>query len=122
MNTHTRKDEIALWRMYIYSGTSAIADAPNAEGITIVRTAKGNEYRFPISMENPFVQSVIEALTGAADTHVLYLIHVWKNHWLDVPSYGLRQALTALHPENKKARLMLIGEENFIIRSLEDTM
>ena len=122
MDSHTRKDEIALWQMYIHSGTKAIAEAPNADGVTIVRTASGNEYNFPISLDKPFVPQVIDTLTDAADTHILYLVHIWKNHWLDIPSYGLRQALTVLHPENIHARLMLIGEENFIIRSVQDTM
>ena len=33
-----------------------------------------------------------------------------------------KQALTALHPENQKALLMLVGEENFVIRSIQETM
>lgn len=122
MRTNTRQDEIALWQMYIWSGTRAIEEAPEADGITIVRTAKGKEYRFPLSLDKPFVPQVTATLTEAEDTHILYLIHVWKNHWLDVPSYGLRQALMALHPENKNAHLMLIGEKNFVIRSMEATM
>lgn len=125
MNTHTQKDEIALWQMYIWSGTKAIQDLPDADGITILRTARGSEYRFPLYMKEPFVDSVqqaVDTLTQKDDTQVLYLVHIWKNHWLDLPSRGLREALTALHSENKHARMMLIGEESFVILSVEDSL
>ena len=122
MNPHTQQDEIVLYQMYVFAGTSAIEEAPDAEGITIVRTAKGREYRFPLTMDKPFVPEAIATLTEAADHHILYLIHVWKNHCLDVPSYGLRQALMALHPENKDACLMLAGENGFTILTLGETM
>lgn len=122
MSTHTRADEITLWQMYIHSSVSAIAESPEAEGITIVRTSRGNEYRFPFIPGRSFLSEVVATLTGSGDTHILYLIHVWKNHWLDIPAYGLRQALTALCPENENALMMLIGEENFVIHSIKDTM
>ena len=122
MNTHTGQDQHFLYQMYVFSGISAIENAPDAEGITIVRTAKGTEYRFPLYMDKPFIPEAIATLTEAEDTHILYLIHVWKNHWLDVPSYGLRQALMALHPENKNALMMLAGETGFTVLPLGDTM
>lgn len=122
MTPHTRQDEIALYQMYLFSGTRAIAQFPDADGITILRTAKGNEYCFPISMDHPFVPEVVPTLVDAEDPQVLYLIHVWKSHWPDVPPFDLRQSLSNLHPQNKYARMLLAGGEDFIIRSLEDTM
>ena len=122
MGRHTEQDEKNLYQMYIHSGIRAIEEAPEAEGITILRTSKGKEYCFPFSFQSDFVPNILSTLTAGEDVCVLYLLHVWKNHALDVPSYGLRQALTALHPENQKALLMLIGEENFVIRSIQETM
>lgn len=119
---HTQQDTSILYRMYVFSGISAIGDFPDAEGITLVRTAKGREYRFPFTFDKPFIPQVVAALTEAEDTHILQLIHVWKNHCLDIPSYSLRQALMALHPENKNARLMLAGENSFTILTVSETM
>lgn len=120
MHTHTRKDEIILWQMYIHSGVRAIREEPEAEGITLLRTASGREYRFRLFRDD--IPGFIDVLTQNGDTHVLYLVHVWKNHWLDVPSHDLRKALTALHPENENALLMLIGEENFSVFTIRETM
>ena len=120
MNTHTRQDEITLWQMYMFSGVQAIQEAPEAEGITIVQAASGREYRYHFCTDQ--VSAFADMLTGNGDTQILYLVHVWKNHTLDVPSYDLRKALLDLHPENKDALMLLTGAENFIVRSIQSTM
>ena len=122
MDMRNRTDEIALWQMYIHAGTQAIGESPDADGVTIIRTVKGTEYRFPYYMDKNYVPEILAALRAAGDVHVRHLVHIWKNHWLDVPSYSLRQALLALHPQNADAHLMLIGEENFVFLSVRDTM
>lgn len=122
MNTHTSKDSVALWQMYIHSGVSAIARNPDADGITILRTEQGRECCFPIVLKQLDVAPIIDDLKLTGDTRIPYLIHVWKNHWLDLPPYDLRKALLALNPENRDTRLMLIGEESFRILTLAETM
>ena len=113
---------VALWQMYIHWGIKAIADAPDADAVVIMQTAIGKQYIFPIKLEDPFVTPIISALETAQDTHVLRLVHIWKNHWLDMPAYDLLKALTQLHPENENAQLMLIGEKGFVMHSIKDTM
>lgn len=122
MNTHTRKDETALWQMYMFSGTKAIAQWPEADGITILQTAGGKEYPLPLFLDEGAVRQDLAALVEAGDTQVRYLVHVWKNHWPDVPAHDLCKALLELHPENGNAYLLLAGGENFVIRRLEDTV
>ena len=122
MVRNTQTDETNLYQMYIHSGIPAIEEAPQAEGITILRTDKGQEYRFPFSFQAGFTAEVIAALTAAGDSQVRYILHIWKNHALDVPSYDLREALLSLHPENGNARMLLAGENSFCIRSIQDTM
>lgn len=122
MNTHTPKDSVALWQMYIHSGVKAIAQYPDADGITILRTEQGKEYCFPVVLKQLDVAPFINDLKQVGDTRIPYLIHVWKNHWLDLPPFDLRKALLALTPENGDARLMLIGEESFQILTLADTI
>ena len=120
MNTHTRQDEVILWQMYMFSGVRAIREAPEAEGITLVRTVSGREYCCHFSGDP--VPGFVERLVREGDSQVRYLVHVWKDHALDLPSYDLRKALLELHPENKNALMLLTGAENFIVRSLQSTM
>lgn len=122
MNSHTRQDEIALWKMYIYSGIRAIAQAPDADGISILQTIQGNECTIPMTMGEPLDSRFIDSLIKTGDTRIAYMIYIWKNHWLDIPPFDLRQALLRIDPENKNTRLLFIGEENFIVRSLESIM
>ena len=122
MPGHTAADERTLSQLYRHSGIPAIDETPEAEGITILRTGKGQEYRFPFSFQENFTAEVVAALTAAGDPQVLYILHIWTNHALDVPSYELREALLALHPENRNTRMLLVGEKGFHIRSIEETM
>ena len=122
MPGHTAVDETSLSQLYRHSGIPAIDEAPEAEGVTILRTTKGQEYCLLFSFQENFTQNIIHLLTAADDRQILYIIHVWKNHALDVPSYDLREALLSLHPENRNARMLLVGEKNFHIRSIEETM
>ena len=115
------KTEIGLWRMYIHSGIRELEKAGNADGVTILRTAE-KEYCFPVKLESDFVSPMLKTLEAAGDTRVLYLVHMWKNHWLDMPAYDLRKGLVTLCPENRDAQLMLIGENGFVIRTIEETM
>ncbi len=117
-----RNDEIALYQMYVHTGIKAIKNAPDADAVVILRTASGKEHCFPISLGSTFAPQIVSTLVASEDTHILYVVHIWKNHWLDIPAYDLRKALMDIHPENKNAKTMLIGENSFIIRSIEDTM
>lgn len=126
MNTFTPQDTNILRQMY---HTEAAKEVPGADGVTVLRTAQGNEYRFLLSMQEPFEESLtnhaqqaVDALIQNNDTHVLYLLHIWKQgHCLDLPPYSLRQVLTELHPENQNALLLLQGEDAWIIRTIAST-
>ena len=119
---YNTSDETILYQMYVLSAIRAIADAPDAQGITLVRTEKGNCYQFPFSPDPDFVPQAVRTLTEAADPHIRYLIHVWKDHTLDVPAYSLRRALMELLPENQDALMMLAGKNGFRILPLVETM
>ena len=126
MNTFSPEDANILGQMY---HTEATKETSDADGVTVLRTAQGNEYRFPLSMQEPFeknladhAQQAVDTLTQNNDTHVLYLLHVWKKgHCLDLPPHGLRKALTELHPENQNALLILQGEETWIVKMVAST-
>ena len=119
---HSEKDVALLHQMFGLSASQSLADMPDAAGITLLRSNNGNEYCFPFMFDSGFVPQVICTLKKANDTHIRYLIHVWKDHALDVPSHDLRRALISLHPENRNALLMLAGENGYAILPLGDTM
>ena len=126
MNTFSPEDANILRQMY---RAEAAKEASDADGVTVLRTALGNEYRFPLSMREPFAenlevqaQQAVDTLMQNNDTRVLYLLHVWKTgHCLDLPPYGLRKALSKLHPENQNALLPLQGEEAWIVKTIAST-
>lgn len=121
MVNHTPQDEVSLWQMYIWSGIQAIAEFPEPDGIEILRTDSGKEYRFPMTLGH-YAQDMKEAmqtLTEDGQTRLTYLCHVWKNHGLDVPGAALREGLMQLNPENQNTLTMVCGEERFIIQTLE---
>lgn len=122
MYSPSKEDEICLYRMYVFSAVRAMAEHPEAEGITLVRTAAGEEYSFPFPGDPDFTEKTARVLMEGKSAPIRYLIHVWKDHTLDVPSYGLRQAFLKLHPENGNALLMLNGENGFAVLPLGETM
>lgn len=121
MAAYREDDASTLWKLYIWSGVSAIAEVPDADGFAILRTEHNQEYRFPFHTTDSvstWAQNVTDSLSVKNDTHIRYLIFVWKNHWLDVPAADLRKKLLDLHPENRDAKIMLIGQDGFIITTL----
>lgn len=121
MTAYAKEDEAVLWKMYIWSGVSAISEAADADGVVILRTKHDREFRFPFHLtDSPAIwsQNIADTLVREDDMNVLYLIYIWKNHWLDVPAADLRKKLLSLHPDNKNARVLLIGEESFVIKTL----
>ena len=121
MVNHTPQDEVSLWQMYIWSGIQAIAEFPEPDGIEILRTDSGKEYRFPMTLGHyaQDMKAAMQVLTEDGQTRVTYLCHVWKNHGLDAPGAALREGLIQLNPENQNTLTMVCGEERFIIQTLE---
>ncbi len=120
MHSHTRQDEITLWQMYMFSAVQALRESPEADGITLLKTDSGKEYRYQFGMDD--ISDVRNGLVHSGDPRVLYLIHVWRDHTLDVPPYDLRSVLLEVLPENRDALMLLTGKESFIVRSLGSTM
>ncbi len=93
-----------------------------AEQLVFVQTVKGNVYYVS---GNPMLGAeenvrMAETLTFTmmqkADTHVAYIICVWKQKQVDVPSIAVRKALYELDYQNGDAKIVLNGT----VRKLED--
>lgn len=91
----------------------------NAAQVIVVRTNKKNIYLFvnheiSIEEERQFINSLLEK----NDTIITELLCMWNSKELDVPSWNFRTLLIELHPDNKKAKLVLQGNEGYITKEL----
>lgn len=118
----TALDSVTLWKMYIWSGVKALEELKEGDGVVILRTAGGQEHRFEVFREDPdkTVDRMVDRLKQTGETHVAYLTMMWGNHWLDVPSGKMVKALIELNRENVETKVLLIGQENFLIKTLAD--
>lgn len=121
MRTSSNDGKI-LWKMYIWSGVKALSRLSGEDGVVILRTEKENEYCFPVYQKGSImdVAALTDTLRKADDIRVSYLTMMWSNHWLDQPPYVLKQALIELTMVDADAKFMTIGEESFLVRSLND--
>ena len=98
---------------------------PEAEQVVVVRTAKNRIRSFVfhsmseiLQEENPFVQQLVEQ----DDAEIKYIVCMWNNYGLEVPSIQLRKCLLAVAPKNEEAFMILRGEYDYAIRTIKSTM
>ena len=68
--------------------------------------------------ENPFVQQLVEQ----DDAEIKYIVCMWNNYGVEVPSNQLRKCLLAASPKNEDALMILQGEYDYAIRTIKSTM
>lgn len=68
------------------------------------------------------LDAFLEARKRAEDTRILYLLCLWRDGCLDVPSAELRKALLALHPDNSRAQMLLNGGDVLVLKPLSVMM
>ena len=98
---------------------------PEAEQVVVVRTAKNRIRSFVfhsmseiLQEENPFVQQLVEQ----DDAEIKYIVCMWNNYGLEVPSIQLRKCLLTVAPKNEEAFMILRGEYDYAIRTIKSTM
>ena len=67
-------------------------------------------------------KSLVSELRANDDTEICYILAVWKNGCVDVPSYDFRKMLCRLNIENKNAAIFLVGEAGYHTKPLRVTM
>ena len=91
----------------------------NVDQVIVVRTNSKKIYHFVnhgISIEEEM--QFIGFLRKNNDTIITELLCLWSSKELDVPSWNFRTLLMELHPNNKKAKLVLQGKEGYVIKEL----
>ena len=92
----------------------------------VLLTSKGKEYSAIIedvlSEEKIAEKALIKEMCKDNDTELRYILTVWKNGCVDIPSYDFRKMLCRMNLENKNTAIFLMGEAGYHVKSLDTTM
>ena len=88
------------------------------------KTAAGNTHLFFLTFDDQTAseEKILSTLTTQKDTAIAFLLVMWNNHCIDLPSYSLRQKLIAMDEKNREALLVLRGENCLAVRTIGSTM
>lgn len=120
-----RADFLSKFEVLVGTAKNKIRLNPEAEQVVVVRTAKNRIRSFAFqSMEeilqedNPFVQQLKEE----DDIEIKYIVCMWNNYGIEVPSIQLRKCLLEASEKNEEALMVLQGEYDFVARTIKSSM
>ena len=120
-----RADFISEFEILMGEAKALVRANKEAEQVVVARTAKNRIRSFVfhsmseiLQEENPFVQQLVEQ----DDAEIKYIVCMWNNYGLEVPSIQLRKCLLAVAPKNEEAFMILRGEYDYAIRTIKSTM
>ena len=94
----------------IQEARNHISEHPSAEQVIVVKTAKGNIRFFANNVldqkyeeEKEFVQKLVEE----DDIELEYIVCMWDDFNLDLPSMNFRKLLLEVNEENNNAKICL---------------
>ena len=90
----------------------------NIMQVLVIGTEENKIYTFANHGTDIEELQFISLLQKNGDVKIAKLLCLWSSLELDVPSMYFRTLLIKLHPENKIAKLILQGEEGYIIKEL----
>ena len=106
MNTSVKQKFESL----IQEAKQRVSEHPAAEQVVVVKTAKGNVRFFASNVsdqkyeeEKAFVQKLVEE----DDAVMEYIVCMWDDYNLDLPSMNFRKLLLEVNEENNNARICL---------------
>ena len=92
----------------------------------VLLSSKGKEYSTIIedvlAEEKLAEKSLLRELLANDDTEIGYILVVWKNGCVDVPSYDFREMLCRMNIENKNASIFFRCEAGYHVKPLGVTM
>ena len=120
-----RAEFISEFEVLVGEAKNEIHLNPDAEQVVVVRTAKKHIRSFVfhsmeeiIQEDNIFVRQLVEQ----DDAEIEYIVCMWNNYGLEVPSIQLRKCLLDVSAKNEDALMVLRGEYDFAIRTIKSTM
>lgn len=103
-----------------------LQENPSADQVIIMITTKGNIYSLInesiINGNNESEDAIISIMDVQKDIEISHIICMWQGNSLDIPSMYLRKKIIALHSQNAKAKVLLQGKNDYLIKELESTI
>lgn len=92
--------------------------------VVVLRTCGGNTHALFARWEEVFSvgDRIADILKAQEDTAVKYVVTMWENGCVDLPSYSLREKLILLDPQNRETLLFLQNGNLLHTRTMKSTM
>lgn len=93
----------------------------------VCQTTAGNTHVFFMNYDDQATQAtceekILNTFVTQKDTAIAFLVAMWRDQWIDLPSYDLRRKLIDLDGSNREALLVLQGENCLVVRTIGSTM
>lgn len=92
----------------------------------VLSSVNGKEYGAAInnavSEEKADETALLERLKAVNDTKIHYVLCMWQDGSIDLPSFAFRNLLCAIHPDNSEALLFVMTDDGVSSVSLSATM
>ena len=102
------------------------AKKENATQAIVLYSASGKTYRKIIenacSEDKKAEKELLAELKAAADTEIRYVLCMWQDHNIDIPSFAFRRMLVELDPQNQDALLFVTTKEGIAVIKASSTM
>lgn len=92
----------------------------------VLLTETGNEYgaviENPLTADKKEEKYLISQMADAMDTAVSYILCLWKDGDVDLPSYDFREMIESLDPKNADTSVFVLKDSGYSAVRLENTM
>ena len=116
---------ISEFEVLVGEAKNEIRFHPDAEQVIVVRTTKKRIRSFVFHSMEEIVQEdnvFVRQLVDQDDVEIDYIVCMWNNYGLDMPSIAFRKCLLEASSKNEETLMVLQGEYDFTIRSMKSTM
>ena len=107
-------------RALVAEARQQIPSYPSADQVITVKTAKGNVYSFPYHLVGGHeeVEDFLRKLLENDDTVVRFVVCVWEDGNIEVPSDYLQEHLMLLNVKNAGTAVFLAAEPGLMYKTL----
>lgn len=113
-----------LWEL-ICEAKRQVRLIASGDQVVVVKTAKSNIYYFANHVlfgQTEDEENFIQMLLNIADSEVKYVVCMWNDCNVEIPSFHFRKQLLAANPKNAKTVILLQTEPCLIYKDLKWTM
>lgn len=98
---------------------------PTAEQIVVIKTANDNMYYFVnnLSVKGTADEDCfIEMLLDKDNVEIKYIVCMWNDYGIEIPSMNFRKRLLEICEKNAEALMLLQGENGFFAKEIKWSM